>query len=232
MTLNIPPIRPINNLGGGMGGIRPSANNLRGIGSPRSAPKSAFDKLDIDRIGKGRLMIEGSYHKQLGGQKFSGLKGQLSKLKMSGKRTVTKNLSTENIKQMHDLIADRLKKKVVGSQIYISKRDKMAIMKESRQLVKTKDSHFTWADRKDLKKTVDTMQKQYRDKVLHREDGTDPFSVPTSSITDKDIAPLNLEPTNNFAGNTALPPKVSALDNSSSRPPGGIIETAQPPLKK
>jgi len=178
--LNISPIRSLNNLGGGLpasggfGGGVPLAGrgNVRLTNSPASSrTEDAFSHLDVERIGKGSLMVEGSYQKQFGEDKYSGLKGQLMGLRSAGKRSITKNLSKENVKQMHDLIAARLGKKSVGSQNFISRQDRLAISKESRKLVKTEGSHFTRADKEDLEKTVATLQKQYKDQILHRDMG-------------------------------------------------------------
>lgn len=180
--LNLSPIKPINTLGGGPGGGLGSL----GVGFNGSKPpgtaggvrltnntRSAFDGLDVNEINKGRLLVEGSYSKELGTKRYSGLKGQLMKLKIAGKHTVTKNLSMGNIKQIHDLISDRLKNKLVGSQTSISRRDRLEILKESRKLVKTSGSKFTWEDRKDLEKVVNNMRQQYKDRLFHRGENDD-----------------------------------------------------------
>jgi hypothetical protein len=160
-------------------------------------------------------MVEGSYHKQLGAQRYSGLKGQLSKMQWAGRRGITKNLSQGNIEQIHDMIAGRIKKKMVGSQTYFSRRDKMAIMKESRKLVETAGSHFTWEDRKDLEKVVDTLQKQYRDKVLHRDRGSDmPLTGQPSSLGNEDIPNAHdsfiKQPPDHLIEDNKLPPEQAA----------------------
>jgi len=216
-ALNIPPNRPINNM---PSSIRPINNNLRGIGSLNNKPKSAFESLDIDRIGQGRLMTEGSYSKQLGLKKHSGLKGQLMKMKWAGRHGVTKNLSTDNIKQIHGLIADRIKNKIAGSNTIISRRDKIAIMGEARKLVRAKDSKFTWEDRKDLKKTVDTLQKQYKDKIFHRNDGADRLSQvskPQHALNNQGIIPRNELPrgeNNTLPSQSAGAPQINKLPES------------------
>lgn len=194
MSLNLPPIRPINTLGGGLGGgLRPTGGSFNGIRplnnlGPAPSPgvahpgvtrpvsnttRSAFDNIDVEEIGKGRLLVEGAYHKELGTKRYSGLKGQLMKFKIAGKHTVTKNLSMGNVKQIHGLIADRLKNKLVGSQTSISRQDRLAILKESRKLVKTAGSKFTWEDRKDLEKVVNNMRQQYKDRLFHRGEDSD-----------------------------------------------------------
>ena len=214
-TSGLPPIRPLNNFGGK---LRPINNNFRGVRSISSQPRNAFNGLDINRIGKGHLMVEGSYNKQFGVEKYSGLKGQLMKLKTTGRRTVTKNLSLGNIEQMHDLIAGRLKKKVIGSQNYLNRRDKMAIMKESRKLVKTEGSNFTWQDREDLKKIVETARQQYKDKILHR-DQTDNGARP--SITkppSPDLDDLSITPNNITKSETLSPPNRPTLQAEISIP--------------
>lgn len=175
--LNMSPIRPLNNLSGGspasggFGGGVPLTGS-RGVkltnNLASSRTKDAFGHLDVERIGKGYLMTEGSYQKRFGEDKYAGLKGQLMGLRAAGKHSTTKNLSQENVKQMHDLIAEHLGKKSVSSQNFISRQDKLAILKESRKLVKTEGSHFTWDDREDLEKTVNTLQKQYRDQILNK----------------------------------------------------------------
>ncbi|MBU4374892.1 hypothetical protein KKH38_00070 [Patescibacteria group bacterium] len=210
--------------------IRPINNNLRGIGSLNNKPKSAFESLDIDRIGQGRLMTEGSYSKQLGLKKHSGLKGQLMKMKWAGRRGVTKNLSTGNIKQIHGLIADRIKNKTLGSNTIISRRDKLAIMKEARKLVRSgarsEGSKFTWQDRKDLKRTVDVLQKQYKDKIFHRENGADGLSQVDKSqfaLNNQGIIPKN-ELLRKIGENSALPsqsagaPRINKLPESKPDP--------------
>jgi len=220
-ALNISPMQPINNFGGSIRPINntPPSGGTRPIGN---RPKSAFDSLDVGQINKGRLMTEGSYHKQFGEKRYSGLKGQLAHMKQVGRLGVTQNLSMHNVEQIHDLIAGRLKRKMVGSQTYFSRRDKIAIMKDSRKLVKTKGSDFTWEDRKDLKKTMDTLQQQYKDKILHRDGGADIPSTarPTASSDNKEFInaqPLKpLEPSNYIEDNK-LPPKPD-LTNLSAMP--------------
>lgn len=151
---------------------RSSGSGPSASGSPLRRPGNAFDHLDIDKIGKGRFITEGSYGPQRGVNRYSGLKGQLMKLKSEGKHSVAENLSKNNIKQIHDLIVDRLSKKSVSSQSYFTKRDKIALMAESRKLVKSKDSDFTWEDRKDLMKIVSSIQKQAKSKIINRADNT------------------------------------------------------------
>ncbi len=155
------------------GQSRPSLKSSTGYSLP-SAPRpitrgSVFENIDIDQIGQGRMLTEGSYHNQFGAKKNLGLKGQLGKLKRAGKFSSTKNLSAGNVKQIHDLIADRMKGKAVSSRTIISRQDRLAILKESRKLVKTEGSKFTYQDRDDLKKIVDSLRKQYRDKALGRD---------------------------------------------------------------
>ncbi|MDD2681186.1 MAG: hypothetical protein PHE20_03800 [Patescibacteria group bacterium] len=165
-ALNISPITPIRNLNNNPLPI----NNNHGSSIKVTPKKGAFDNIDIDEIGQGRLMTEGSYDSRFGKNKYMGLKGQLMKAKHEGRHSTTKNLSMSNIKQIHDVIAKHLKKQAVNSKTYISRGDRLAIMKESRAMVRSKDSNFTSQDRQDLIKIVDSLQKQYKDKILHRRD--------------------------------------------------------------
>jgi len=172
-------------MGGGLGRI-----SQVGSRPLRDKPKSVFENFDIKEVGHGRLMTEGSYHREFGTKRYSGLKGQLEKLKWSGRRGVTKNLSQGNIEQMHDLIADRLKKKTAGSATFLSRRDEKAIMKESKKIVKSGggESHFTKYDRQDLKKVVSSIRQQAKAQIIHRADreegsnGSVPGNVSTPLI--------------------------------------------------
>jgi len=217
-ALNIPSGPSLGGLGRSLS--RPPLNNTLATRTANRQPKGAFDSLDINKIGKGYLMTEGSYHRQFGVKKYSGLKGQLMKLKKAGKFTTTKNLSTENIKQMHDMIADRIKKKRVGSQVYISRQDKMAIMKESKKLVRTKDSHFTWQDRKDLKKTVETIQKQYKDRILHRTEAN--TTVPNVNPAAPGLDEPKMKP---------APPLDLPIKNENLAPLSKIVQPPVPPVE-
>ncbi len=165
--MNIQPVQPLASPNSGLGSI--ISNDRRSLNSPVAKVRNVFDNLDVNKIGSGRLMIEGSYYKRLGEKTNFGLKGQLMGVKTMGRRTTTKNLSFDNLKQIHNLIADRLKNKAVGSKIMISRRDKINIMKESRKMVKAEGSHFSWQDRDDLKKVVDTIRKQTKDNLFHRD---------------------------------------------------------------
>ncbi len=136
----------------------------------RNRSKSALEQIDISKIGRGRLMTEGTYEKSFGLSKGAGLKGQLGQMRMAGKRSTTKNLSRKNLDQIHDFLSGAIKKGSVSSSSYISRRDKADIMTKSRQLAKSPDSNFTLEDRKDLIKIVDSMRKQYRDSILGRAD--------------------------------------------------------------
>jgi len=136
----------------------------------RLVRQSVFNKLDVTKIGQGRLLTEGSYDRAIGLKRDIGLKGQLMAIRRSGRRNITKNLSLENVKQIHDLIANPIKNKAVGSSSYISRQDRLKIMQESRKLVKTEGSHFTRSDRKDLLKIVDTLRQQYKDNLFKRGD--------------------------------------------------------------
>ena len=152
-NLRIPPGRTSNTLG-------PAT---RGLG-PR---KGALERIDIDKIGKGYLMTEGSYNKSFGMDRDVGLKGQLSAVRRAGIKTTTKNLSRENIEQMHDLLSSAISKNSVSSNTYISRRDRTDILKKSRDLARTPGSKFSLEDRKDLIKIVDEMRRQSRDKLLN-----------------------------------------------------------------
>ena len=92
-ALNMPPLRNLNSFGGrapsfsnSLGGMKPMGGGLGrmsqgGSGSLRDKPKSVFESFDISEVGHGHLMTEGSYHKEFGIKRYSGLKGQLEKLK-------------------------------------------------------------------------------------------------------------------------------------------------------
>ncbi len=186
MPLNL----PNNNLNTGfnsrpipanLGSLR-SSNSLPGRtitpGSPlnrKTSPrKSVLDQVDISKVGKGYLMTEGTYGTNSGVKRFNGLKGQLAKVRHEGRRSVTKNLSHKNMEQMHDLLAGPISRSAVSSGTYISRRDRIEIMKKSRELAKQADSGFTREDRKDLLKIVDSMRKQYRDSLFNNEDDSNP----------------------------------------------------------
>lgn len=136
---------------------------LNRLGKDRT--KGALENIDISKIGKGYQMTEGSYGASIGFKRGTGLKGQLSSARMAGRRGVTKNLSSQNIEQMHDLLGKAISRSAVSSSTYISRRDRVEIMKKSRELAKASDSKFTFEDRKDLMKIVDNMRKQYRDSL-------------------------------------------------------------------
>lgn len=148
--------------------------------------KGALGQIDIDKIGKGRLMTEGSFAgKSFGLNKYTGLKGQLAQVRRIGKRTSTKNLSKKNTEQMYDLLSKSIQHSSVNSDIYISRRDRMNILQQSRKLTRQSDSDFTFQDRKDLVKIVDNMRKQQRDKILQHD------SVSNINNTHSITRPLN-----------------------------------------
>ena len=70
--------------------------SLRSSRSKPASRGSVFENIDIDQIGQGRLLTEGSYYNHLGAKKNLGLKGQLGRLKRSGRFSSTKNLSMNN----------------------------------------------------------------------------------------------------------------------------------------
>jgi len=164
---------PVNNLsrplpsGQGMS-LSNSRTPLNRLGKDRT--KSALDQIDISKIGKGYQMTEGSYNSNLGFKRGTGLKGQLMSAKIAGRKTTTKNLSSQNVEQMHDLLGKAISRSAVSSSTYISRRDRVEIMKKSRELAKTPDSKFTFEDRKDLMKIVDNMRKQYRDSLTNSDE--------------------------------------------------------------
>lgn len=169
MPLNL----PISNLN-----IRSSSNNLSNLRpqndltrlkTPIVSHRGTLDNIDISKIGKGYLMTEGTYGTNFGVKRFNGLKGQLAKVRYEGRRLSTKNLSCKNLEQIHDLIASPISRNAVSSSTYISRRDKIEIMRKSRQLAKQHDSGFTFEDRKDLMKMVNSMSRQYRDSILKRD---------------------------------------------------------------
>jgi len=163
------------------------------MSSDNNKPRNVFDKIDMSKIGSGHRFTEGSWKRGIlsGVKKEAGLKGQLKNLQVAGRRGATKNLSTKNLKQIHGLIADRIKGKVASSGTYLSRRDKIAIMKESRKLVKTKGSGFTWEDRKDLKRVVNTMRSKRKNAIRRGRRDISPslsssssLNTPSSSSTD------------------------------------------------
>lgn len=157
------PMQPTANPGGVAPVLHPSAT------SANVGRKSVFGKLDINKIGQGRLLTEGSYDRAIGLKKDIGLKGQLMSMRRAGRRSTTKNLSLENVKQIHDLIADPIKNNALSSSSYISRGDRLKIMKESRRMVKDENTKFTRADRQDLLKIVDTLRRQYKENLLNRD---------------------------------------------------------------
>lgn len=209
--LNISPIRPINSMSGN---IRP-INTFGNTGGISHGPKRVFDSLDIKKIGQGRLLQEGSYHKTLGAPKYAGLKGQLSKLRREGRFTVTKNISKKNIEQIHDLIADRIRKKTVGTGTLINRFDKIAIMKEAKKMVRTKDSGFTKADRKDLKEVVNVLQQKSKDAVLHK---NQPALSPLSTVESSTFLSenINTELSKNIVDAKSLVPHDSLENNEDN----------------
>lgn len=174
MPLNL----PNNNLNRGFNsnslGLSPPSSGLSSRLGPAAslankkplARKGALDQIDINKIGKGYLMTDGTYGTSNGIARYNGLKGQLAKVRHDGRRSVTKNLSHKNMEQMHDLLVGPISRSAVASGTYISRRDRIEIMKKSRQLAKQKDSGFTFEDRDDLIKIVGNMRKQYRDSIL------------------------------------------------------------------
>ena len=172
MPLNL----PNNNLnirsGSNLSNLRPQ-NDLNRLKTPSVSHRGALESIDINKISKGYLMTEGTYGTNSGVKRFNGLKGQLAKVRHEGRRLSTKNLSHKNMEQMHDLIAAPISRSAVSSGTYISRRDRVEIMKKSRQLAKQHDSGFNFEDRKDLMKMVDSMRKQYRDNILGRGDNNE-----------------------------------------------------------
>ncbi|MDD3711166.1 MAG: hypothetical protein PHP37_01005 [Patescibacteria group bacterium] len=180
--------------------ITPRSNPLGSVARPTPKPKGALEKIDIDKIGKGYLMTEGSYGRSFGIGKGAGLKGQLSTVRKAGIKTTTKNLSKKNIEQMHDLLAEAISKNAVSSNTYISRRDRASIMKKSRELAKTPDSGFSFEDRQDLLTIVDEMRQQHREKLL--KNNFDDLNQPDPKQTDKsgldNPKPNKLQTNNNF----------------------------------
>lgn len=144
----------------------PRSNPPGPITRPIARPKGALEKIDINKIGKGYLMTEGVYGRSFGIGKGVGLKGQLSAVRRAGIKDTTKNLSKKNIEQMHDLLAEAISKNAVSSSTYISRHDRINIMKKSRELAKTPNSGFSFEDRQDLLTIVDEMRRQHREKIL------------------------------------------------------------------
>lgn len=158
---------PLNSSGSSLGARPWGANQT--TTRPINKPKSALERIDINKIGKGYLMTEGSYTRSFGLNKDTGLKGQLARVRKAGIKTTTKNLSRKNIEQMHDLLADAISGNAVTSNTYISRRDKTEIMKKSRELAKKPGSKFSFEDRDDLIKIVDEMRRQHRENLLNND---------------------------------------------------------------
>lgn len=158
----------------------PRSNNPRPTARPIAKPKGALEKIDIDKIGKGRLMTEGVYGRSFGIGKGVGLKGQLSAVRKAGIKDTTKNLSKKNIEQMHDFLAGAISKNAVSSSTYISRHDRAEIMKKSRELAKTPGSGFTFEDRQDLLTIVDELRQQHREKLRENQ-----FANPNQSDPDQ-----------------------------------------------
>jgi hypothetical protein len=169
MPLNLPNnnlnIRSNSNLSN----LRPQ-NGLSRLKTPAVSHRGVMENIDINKISKGYLMTEGTYGTNTGVKRFNGLKGQLAKVRHEGRRLSTKNISQKNLEQMHDLIAAPISRSAVSSGTYISRRDRVSIMNKSRQLAKQRDSGFTFEDRRDLMKMVDSMRRQYRDSILKSDD--------------------------------------------------------------
>lgn len=120
-------------------------------------------------MGQGRLIIKGQWNKTMGsGPRDLGVEGQIKKIQYLGRHTTLKNWSFKNMRQAKDFIFDRMKNKIAGSGVYLNRQDKLAIQKESRKLVQTKGSNFTWEDRKDLLKLTDAVQEKSKEAVFER----------------------------------------------------------------
>ncbi len=148
-------------------------------------PQSAFNGLDIKKIKSGHRFTEGTWNRGIGTgiNKDAGLKGQLRRFQIAGRYGVTKNLSTQNIKQIYGLLADRINRKVASSGDLLNRWDKYALMKESRKMVKENGSNFTWEDRKDLLKIVDRLRDKNRDSLHARNEDVIAPSSPSYSAT-------------------------------------------------
>lgn len=213
-ALNIPPIRPISmppstppSSGGGIG-------VGGGLQSGSLGRKRNPYELDLSKIGQGRRMREGTYGTASGAARYSGLRGQLKKMQMTGRHGAVENLSNKNIEQIHDILDARIKKHPSGSGTYLSRRDKLEIMKESRDLARTHGSGFTMEDRKDLEKIVDTMREEYHEQRTHHNDVADtrPWcTMPASEIAQGPAAPPPPVQTNfnrpNLASEIEIPKK-------------------------
>lgn len=177
--------------------------------------QSVFDKIDIGKIRSGHRFTEGTWNRGIGTgmNKGAGIKGQLGNLYYTRKHDVTKkNLSFENIKTMYGLIKDRIKSKAASSGTFLNRRDACAIMKESRKMVKEKGSDFTWEDRKDLKKVVNTIRDKSRASLRGGSRYTDDRGIsPSSSSSPLPSSPIPPAPSPPPRVN--LPPLPSNLNN-------------------
>ncbi|MFH1565196.1 MAG: hypothetical protein ABIC82_05130 [bacterium] len=172
-------------------------------------PKSVFDKIDLNKIGQGRLYTEGQWNKTMGsGPTDSGLKGQLKKIVRLGKHTTTKNLlshGNKNIEQIYSAISDRIKNKVAGSGVYLSREDENAVEKELRKLVQAKGSNFSRADKDDGKKIVGVLRKQGKEAIFQGSNNIDKrlpankevYPVPNKNIVSGNGVDMLRQPINN-----------------------------------
>ncbi len=147
-----------------------------------------------------------------------GLKGQLGKLKRTGKRTSTANISKKNEEQMYEMVSKKLKNKTATSKVGISRQDKKKIMHEAYQLTKQKGSKFSKEDMKDLRKVVDKLKNMSDDNILSntRQDNISKEEV--NSTVDNNINNNGL----GLVGNFSNIKKSSQLSNLSRGSTSGV----------
>ncbi len=76
----------------------------------QSTNKNPYNVIDPLKVGTGSNFKKGNFFRA----KKYGLKGQLSKFKDRFRKTAAANISSKNLRQIYDLISDRLKNKPPG----------------------------------------------------------------------------------------------------------------------
>jgi hypothetical protein len=143
--------------------LQSAPKSFRDNKSSLPARKSVFDSIDAQKIGEGKYFREGKF----GHKRNAGLKGQLSKIKRTGK-LAAKNLSKKNLNDIYGMISGRLKKHNRGYGAHINRKDKVGIMRDAEKLVRTKGSKFSREDKADLKKIVNSLENQSSKNILKK----------------------------------------------------------------
>ncbi len=157
--------------------------NLSNNNSNNSLPAktSIFGSIKASKIGQGKYFTEGKF----GHKKNAGLKGQLGRIKRSG-RSVAKNLSKKNLNDIFGMVSDLLKKHTMGREACITRKDKKAIMANAEKLIYTKGANFSREDKKDLEKIVDSLRQQSKNNVLNKKCDTNSSKIETKFSTESD----------------------------------------------